>query len=875
MKRFLAFVLGILSAVIVWGALLTDIPYVSEFIQTVELQSIDYRMKFSPQPDIAEEVKIVLVKDVNNLSGKLAAFLNLVSSAGQGAFTPKVIGFNYRFDASVDEELVTVASMMNNVYYGYFFLFNPETPEPQADNQDILPFRLEITDISDGTSKVLEAQQVQLPAHKYLTTTRGIGFVNTLPDPDGVYRRIPLFLKYQGNWYGSLALLIAMEYMDVESVDITFYPGQYVEIMKDDGGMIRIPVNNYGEMLINFAYNPDAGGVAPFETLSMEEILAQSPLRQPSADSPLLKLKDAVVLVGSEESHPIALTSSYPLIGIHANAISTMLTHEFINDLRADLKFGLIVLVGMIAGLLLAVRRFWSQLLLALVLIGLYGGVAYGLFYQFSILLPIMQPVLTIGLTLCSVAILVRQKRPAPDTGTSQPSPAKVKERKRKAKPSSDELTTLESDLLDIREELDRKSLRLRSKVEELRLLQEQVESNHYDYSRQVASLQKEIRAREIEIKSLIGKEEELRRNLENLPFTDTDFVQIKHDHEKIAQLFATYRFMTHDEYILRTLNRAKNLSKTSVSLLIQGEPGTGRKLLAEIIKELSPRHNRPSLQVICAGDMDLLEIDLFGHRKGAFPGADEARSGFFRKVDGGTLILEEIGNLSLEIQTRLIQTVRGKALRPIGDDQAYPIDVRTIATTSQNLKELVAAGKFREDLYQYFSVFPLFLPPLRDRKEDIPALVHHFITTYNHVHSKIVETVSDAAMHLLLRHQWPGNVAELEKVIERAIAEVNPGEGELSERNISFEEADLTSEISDPGLLHYLIALLDNSRELPAYQPFREKVLAEIQRLYCIRLLREHNGDAKSAAIYAGLKGETFKKMLTELMVEPEDYRY
>jgi hypothetical protein len=114
-----------------------------------------------------------------------------------------------------------------------------------------------------------------------------------------------------------------------------------------------------------------------------------------------------------------------------------------------------------------------------------------------------------------------------------------------------------------------------------------------------------------------------------------------------------------------------------------------------------------------------------------------------------------------------------------------------------------------------------------------------------------------------------------LEKVIERAIAEVNPGEGELSERNISFEEADLTSEISDPGLLHYLIALLDNSRELPAYQPFREKVLAEIQRLYCIRLLREHNGDAKSAAIYAGLKGETFKKMLTELMVEPEDYRY
>jgi DNA-binding NtrC family response regulator len=332
---------------------------------------------------------------------------------------------------------------------------------------------------------------------------------------------------------------------------------------------------------------------------------------------------------------------------------------------------------------------------------------------------------------------------------------------------------------------------------------------------------------------------------------------------------------MTNNDQLLRTLARAEKLGKTSVALLIQGEPGTGKKLLAQIIRQLSPRHNRPMLEVICAGDMDLLEDDLFGHRKGAFPGAEDHRLGFFRKVDEGTLLLQEIGQLSMEIQTRLIQTARGKAVRPLGDDLSYPIDVRIIATTSQSLHERVSRGQFREDLYHYFSVFPLYLPPLRDRKEDLPLLVNHFFAKYNPIHNKIVEKASDAALNLLVQHQWPGNILELEKVIERAIAEVNPGEKELSVENITFEEADLNRGLSDPGMLNYLLALMDDTRELPAYQPFREKVLAEIQRLYCVRLLRVHQGNVKNASVDAGLKVETFKKMLSELMIDPEHYQY
>jgi DNA-binding NtrC family response regulator/CHASE2 domain-containing sensor protein len=876
MKRFWAFILGICCAVAAIVAFhpKVEIPHISYFLRKAELQLLDYRMKFARQPEISRAIKIILVNDATNLSKKLAEFTRLISSEENKAFKPKVIGFNYLFDASINEELITGASMANNIYYGYSFLPSQQESAPQATNRDILPFRLEITNIGDETSEVQEVYHVQLPSQKYLATARGIGFVNTLPDIDGVYRRIPLFLKYQDNWYGSLALLIAMEYMDIESVDITFYPGQYVEIVKKDGSFMKIPVNMYGEMLIDFTYDPDAGGVAPFETFSMEEdILARRHDLSHAPDSnPLLPFKDAIVLVGSGGEQPIPLHSFYPLIGIHANLINNIIQNRFIKELPFSLSMTMTLLFGMITGFILSGRRFISKLLIACFLISVYGLAAYGIFYQFRLLLPVVQPSLTIILTFCCVQVLIRRtKGPSAETPQKQ----QAKEKKRKVKTTPDDFTILEDKLLDIREELDRKSLRLRSKVEELRLLQERGETGHYDHTRQVASLQKEIRAREIEIRSLVAKEEELRRQVENLPFSDPSIAQIKHNTDRLAQLFAKYGFITANNGILQTFIRVEKLSKTPVSFVIQGEPGTGKKLLASIIRELSTRQNRPFLQVSCDGDMDMLEDDLFGHRQGAFPGATDPRLGLLRKVDEGTLVFEEIGNLSLEIQTRLIQTCRGKALRPLGDDYSYPIDVRMLATTSHSLKERVSAGKFREDLYHYFSLFPVYLPPLRDRKEDIPAIINHFIKKYNHLHSRIVERVSDEAMHLLIQHQWPGNITELEKVIERAIAEINPGEKELSERHITFEEADLSGGINDPGMLTYLIALMDSNKELPAYQPLREKVLAEIQRLYCIRLLQKHNGDIKNASIDAGLKVDTFKKMLTELMIDPENYQY
>ncbi|PIE35472.1 hypothetical protein CSA56_04105 [candidate division KSB3 bacterium] len=870
MKRFLTFFLGILSAIALLAVQYTTVPYLSSFIQHLELKTIDYRMQYSRQPDVSDAVKIVLVNDTSDLSNTLASFIHLVSNSSNGQYKPKAIGLNYRFDTTVNEDLVSAALAASNVYYGYSFSFDPDPTEAESLNNAILPFRLEMIDIGeDSFQYIIEAQHVQLPTPKYLTAARGIGFVNPLPDNDEVFRRIPLFLNYQDNWYGSLALLLAMEYLDIESVDMTFYPAQYVEITRDDGDDMKIPVNQFGAMLIGFAHDPSVGGVAPFETISIEDLLANPTQKQLEA------FKDAIVLVGSGGAQPIPLASSYPLIGILANFVNNIITKQFIKELQPIFIGAIILITGMITGFIFGGNRFWIKLLSALLLAVLYVVVAYGAFFQFKLLLPVCGPLFTIGLTLISTGLLIRHKKSAVAKDT-QPQPiVKEKKRKKVKQSSPDDVMMLEATLVETREELDRKSLRLRSKVEELRVIQEEVESNHYDYSRQVASLQKEIRAREIEIKGLLAKEDELRRHIENRRSTEAEAVLSGGNAENVRRIFAQQGFITQNAMILHTLARIEKLSKAPVSVLLQGEPGTGKNLLAGIIREFSDRQNRPSLQVICDGDMDMLEDDLFGHRKGAFPGADDHRAGFFRKVDGGTLVLEEIGKLSIEVQTRLIQAVRGKVIRPLGEDISYPSDVRIIATTSQNLKELVSQGKFREDLYQYFSILPLYLPPLRERKEDIPAIVNYFVAHYNRIHGKIVESVADSTIDLLIQHQWPGNIAELEKVIERALLDVPQGEKELSQRYISFEEADLTGGIQDSGMLNYLIALLDDRRELPAYQPLREKVLAEIQRLYCVRLLRLHHGDVKQASVDAGLKTETFKKMLTELMIEPEDYRY
>ncbi len=209
-----------------------------------------------------------------------------------------------------------------------------------------------------------------------------------------------------------------------------------------------------------------------------------------------------------------------------------------------------------------------------------------------------------------------------------------------------------------------------------------------------------------------------------------------------------------------------KRVAKTNATVMIYGESGTGKELIARAIHENSNRANKPFIQVSCAALPEtLLESELFGYEKGAFTGANTAKKGRFELADGGTLFLDEIGDISPAIQVKLLRVLQEKTFEHLGGTKTIKVDVRIVGATNRDLQEAIADQTFREDLYYRLNVVPITVPPLRDRKEDIPLLVAHFLEKFG---SK--RKVSTDAMNLLLAYEWPGNIRELENTIERAI---------------------------------------------------------------------------------------------------------
>jgi two-component system response regulator AtoC len=205
-------------------------------------------------------------------------------------------------------------------------------------------------------------------------------------------------------------------------------------------------------------------------------------------------------------------------------------------------------------------------------------------------------------------------------------------------------------------------------------------------------------------------------------------------------------------------------------TVLITGESGTGKELIAKGIHFGGKRADMPLVPVNCGGiPENLLESELFGYRKGAFTGADRNKKGLFEEADGGTIFLDEIGEMPLALQVKILRVLQENEIRPVGDSKSKQINVRVIAATAKNLEEEIRRGTFREDLFYRLNVMPIHLPPLRERPEDIPLLVRHFIEKFNNLLHKSIRDIAPVAMSVLLRHRWPGNVRELENAIERA----------------------------------------------------------------------------------------------------------
>jgi formate hydrogenlyase transcriptional activator len=249
----------------------------------------------------------------------------------------------------------------------------------------------------------------------------------------------------------------------------------------------------------------------------------------------------------------------------------------------------------------------------------------------------------------------------------------------------------------------------------------------------------------------------------------------------------------------LTVLEQLGTVASVDCAVLIQGETGTGKEVIARAIHDASARRQQPFVAINCAAiPAPLIESELFGHERGAFTGALTQRIGRFQSADGGTLFLDEIGELPLELQPKLLRAIQEQEFERLGSSQTTHVDVRIVAATNQNLEQMVTERRFRMDLYYRLNVFPILLPPLRERVSDIPLLLDHFLRTIGGRYGKSIDRVSDDVIAAIVRHDWPGNIRELQNFIERSVI-LTKG------RELQAPIADLISQETGDGVVRTL----------------------------------------------------------------------
>lgn len=332
-------------------------------------------------------------------------------------------------------------------------------------------------------------------------------------------------------------------------------------------------------------------------------------------------------------------------------------------------------------------------------------------------------------------------------------------------------------------------------------------------------------------------------------------------------------------------------LAKVDTSVLVRGESGTGKELVARAIHYNSGRKDRKLVAINCSSIAEtLFESELFGHEKGAFTGADQRQIGKFQYAEGGTLFLDEIGDLSAAMQVKLLRVLQERKFTPVGSNREIDMDVRIIAATNRNLEELIQKGIFREDLFYRLNVIPIFLPPLRERKDDISRLIPHFISKFNLLHKKTIRSVGADAMDVMMRHHWPGNIRELENVIEHAFVIESgdtiqkgslpgyllstaassapaakmaaPAEDEILDED--FDGEDLDTDIPLEGIPQ------GESDGLLDYRVHKE----QFEREFIIKALKTFKGRINQTAMHAKIPKKTLLRKLQKYAIRADDYR-
>lgn len=632
-------------------------------------------------------------------------------------------------DNKIDSQLAHVTDSSDKVIHSYYFPESGTIAEYDVGNE-FKKYAIQAENIEKLVP--FSAHYANFPAEKLMKAFDHAGHVSYECDADGKTRRIPLFYKFDGLYYPALALTSVLKYFNIpeNSVKIeTGFWGHFV-VFDTPQESIRIPVNSRGQVLLNYY-----GIMEIFKPRSMYNTIKLLELLCP-AELPLLPLpefKEKIVLIGITElngfdSHITPFSADFPGVGIHATLISNILKGDFI--IEAPWYFNVIVVSVLnlfLFGIFLYYLEFsksrWLFGAMAIGIIILFDFMTYAfLFKNFGIWLKTIQINMTMIIFLLSLLYYERGIL------------LKIPKGKMVKKNNDQDKNEVEAKK-EIGRKLTKLSIPTVTRPAPEKIVRE-INAAYQFYRSQVRKGQ----LQQFFIDGTVAVREFLNDRGEVIP-------------TEMGKIF----------------KEIKNISQFESTVLITGESGTGKNLIAQAIHKKSQRKNEKMIILNCSSIPEsLMESELFGHEKGAFTGATNFRKGAFKSADRGTIFLDEIGLFKLDLQAKLLRAIDNKEIQRLGSDEAIQVDVRIIAATNKNLKKAIENEEFLRDLYYRLNVINIHLPPLRERKTDIPFLIHHFLAEFNTRNNRN-KFFSSEAIIAAMCYDWPGNIRELKNFVESA----------------------------------------------------------------------------------------------------------
>ncbi len=340
---------------------------------------------------------------------------------------------------------------------------------------------------------------------------------------------------------------------------------------------------------------------------------------------------------------------------------------------------------------------------------------------------------------------------------------------------------------------------------------------------------------------------------------------ELDHVQQQVKDRYGFSHMLTRSPRMLRVFDQVRAVAGTDATVLIRGETGTGKELISRAIHERSRRQDRPFISVNCGAFTEsLLESELFGHERGSFTGAAGRRRGVFEMADGGTLFLDELGETSLNVQVNLLRVLEEMEFRRVGGHERVRVDVRIVAATNVALEEAVEEKTFRQDLYYRLNVFPIFLPPLRERPEDVPLLMRHFLEDAAHEYQLEPPSITTEALESIVSFGWPGNVRQLRALCERWV---------ITHASQRLQRDHLPREMTGSEAAAPAASPFDVDAERPLSHT-TERLLYQVERTYLHRVLKRHQGHMGATAEAAGITRRTLYTKMKAYGLEAADYR-